>query len=291
MNTSRKLLNLGCGSRISPGWTNVDFFSSRPEVLSHDLRKGIPFPENSFDLVYHSHVLEHFEKKQAAVFLQECFRVCKRGAVLRVAVPDLEQIARLYLEKLQDALKGSPGAADDYRWMMIELYDQCARAKDGGEALKYLISADIPNPTFVLSRWGVEAQKNITRARASESSLQSTSKFCLLDAIRPFYRFVKYKETRRKVAGQLRDAFLKQLLGSEWALLELGRFRSGGSIHQWMYDRFSLASLLSECGFTQVVQRSATESYQKEWASFNLDSEPNGSIYKPDSLFMEAIKP
>ncbi|QUY40607.1 hypothetical protein [Acaryochloris marina] len=58
-----------------------------------------------------------------------------------------------------------------------------------------------------------------------------------------------------------------------------------------MYDRYSLARLLKECGFEQITQRSATESYIPGWSSFNLDTEADGNIYKPDSLYMEAIKP
>jgi hypothetical protein len=49
--------------------------------------------------------------------------------------------------------------------------------------------------------------------------------------------------------------------------------------------------LLEDCGFQQIVRRTATESYIPDWPEFNLDTEPDGSVYKPDSLFMEAIKP
>lgn len=58
-----------------------------------------------------------------------------------------------------------------------------------------------------------------------------------------------------------------------------------------MYDSYSLAKLLKACGFQQIMQRTATQSYIPNWSDFNLDTEPDGSVYKPDSLFMEAIKP
>ena len=32
-------------------------------VIAHDLRRGIPFADESFDVVYHSHVLEHLSRK------------------------------------------------------------------------------------------------------------------------------------------------------------------------------------------------------------------------------------
>jgi hypothetical protein len=58
-----------------------------------------------------------------------------------------------------------------------------------------------------------------------------------------------------------------------------------------MYDRYSLSKLLTQCGFHQIVQRSPTDSYIPNWSQFCLDTELDGSVYKPDSLFMEAIKP
>ena len=39
--------------------------------------RGIPFPNDSFDAVYHSHFLEHLNKDDAPDFLLECYRVCK----------------------------------------------------------------------------------------------------------------------------------------------------------------------------------------------------------------------
>src|SRR5450759_4392058 len=117
----RDYLNLGCGSRYCLGWTNVDFTSDSSAVISHNLIKGIPFKDASFQLVYHSHLLEHFSKECGHHLLLECCRVLKPGGIIRVAVPDLERIAREYLNALADAARGT--ARDNYDWMMIELYD------------------------------------------------------------------------------------------------------------------------------------------------------------------------
>lgn len=46
----KNYLNLGCGSRFHSPWTNVDFVANNPSVLRHDLRKGIPFANESFDV-------------------------------------------------------------------------------------------------------------------------------------------------------------------------------------------------------------------------------------------------
>jgi hypothetical protein len=87
-----------------------------------------------------------------------------------------------------------------------------------------------------------------------------------------------------------KEELVQQLLGSEYEMLRIGRFRHGGEIHQWMYDSYSLGRLLLACGFKSVAVRSATESYIPDWSSHNLDTEPDGSVYKPDSLFVEALK-
>src|SRR5580658_121949 len=93
-------LNFGCGNRIAPHWTNIDFHSSDSRVTRANLLSGFPFPDQSFDFVYSSHVLEHFTKEQARVLLAEAHRVLKPGGIIRTVVPDLEGTCREYLRIL-----------------------------------------------------------------------------------------------------------------------------------------------------------------------------------------------
>jgi hypothetical protein len=65
---------------------------------------------------------------------------------------------------------------------------------------------------------------------------------------------------------------------------------SPGELHRWLYDRFSLFELLRDAGFTRVGVCSATESGLAGCSDFLLDTMEDGSIRKPDSLFMEGIK-
>jgi hypothetical protein len=73
--------------------------------------------------------------------------------------------------------------------------------------------------------------------------------------------------------------------------LAIGRFRLGGEVHQWLYDRFSLGRLLKDTGFTNLKVHTALTSDIPEWQSFHLDVLPDGRITKPDLFFMEATKP
>src|SRR5262245_1221859 len=90
-------LNIGCGARFHPAWINLDLAPQHPSILQHDVTLPLPFPAEGFDAVYHAHVLEHLPRERARFCLSECARVLRPGGILRVVVPDLEQIARLYL--------------------------------------------------------------------------------------------------------------------------------------------------------------------------------------------------
>jgi len=58
-----------------------------------------------------------------------------------------------------------------------------------------------------------------------------------------------------------------------------------------MYDRFSLARLLREAGFSDPKVQDAASSQIPDWDRFHLDRLPDGTLIKPDLFFMEAVKP
>ena len=276
-------LNLGCGGRFRDGWVNVNFASTGVGVIAADLRKGIPFPDQSFDVIYHSHLLEHFPKADAPVFLKDCLRVLRPGGVIRMAVPDLVAIARNYLLALEKARSGIEGWDHNYEWMLLEMYDQVVRNQSGGEMARYLFNETIPNEQFVVDRCGAEVRCIVAAVRKCRSNTRAAIQSAPPTVRRFFSLLCK--------PHRWREGLLRLLLGNEFEALEIGRFRKGGEVHQWMYDSYSLGKLLADCGFIKVITRNANESYLSDWSSYNLDAEPEGCVYKPDSLFMEAIKP
>ncbi len=166
-----RMLNLGCGATFHEDWVNVDFTDHGGRVLAYDLRLGIPFADNSFDVVYHSHVLEHMPKAWGEFFISECYRVLRPGGLLRVVVPDLENIARAYLETLEAARCGEEGAEERHQWMVVELIDQLTRNQSGGEMLNYWKQNPVPQEDFILQRLGKEAEIGIAgvKGQAPES--------------------------------------------------------------------------------------------------------------------------
>jgi predicted SAM-dependent methyltransferase len=264
-----KLLNLGCGARYHSGWINIDFSSSGPDVIAHNLRKGIPFGDETFDVVYHSNVIEHFSKEEAPVFIKECYRVLKSNGVLRIAYPDLESLIYQYVRILKELKNGNTQYADDYEWIMLELLDQSVRNYSGGEMFKYFVREKIPNEQFVIDRCGTEAKKLIDYGRKA------------------------YLERINSMGGGMISKIkrcLSKMLGERYLAYKIGRFRLGGEIHQWLYDSYSITRLLNSIGFKKIIVRDAFTSYIDKWPDYHLDTEPDGSVYKPDSAYIEAIK-
>jgi predicted SAM-dependent methyltransferase len=292
-------LNLGCGSRYHKAWTNIDFVSIGEGVQAHNLLQGIPFSDESFEVVYHSHVLEHFGKTDAINFIRECHRVLKKGGIIRIAVPDLERIAKEYIYNLEKSLAGDSAASADYDWILLELYDQTVRNQSGGEMKKYLFQDTIPNEDYVFGRIGEEGrnirnsflankykirQQDSSSVEASEQN--NTWKEQIKNLLRPFKYFLKRLLFSYEIQFYAQQ---KEWIEQQKQYIEIGKFRLGGEIHQWMYDRYSLSKLLSEVGFEAIQVKIAFESAIPDWDSYELESK-NGVIFKPDSLFIEAIK-
>ncbi|MCS7337459.1 MAG: class I SAM-dependent methyltransferase [Verrucomicrobiae bacterium] len=241
-----KLLNLGCGARTSarPEVINIDwspylwlkrnpllrriaplllrgeqlqrFKSISPNIMVHDLRKPLPFPNDSVDAVYHSHVLEHLDRAAAEPFLLEIKRVLRPGGIHRVVVPDFELLCRNYLNHIERA-EADPAEAERHEQYIAAIIEQSVRR----EAF---------------------STRNLPPAR---------------------------KWLMNKIFG---DA------------------RRRGETHQWMYDRISLVALLTKLGFREPRICSFNVSAIPDWNSYGLDSNPDGTPAKKNSLYVEVLK-
>ena len=89
-------LNLGCWHRYIPGWVHIDL-CDLPHI---DYKSSIDdlsmFGDETVDVIYSSHSLEYFDRKQVGVVLKEWARVLKSDGVLRVAVPDFDALLSVY---------------------------------------------------------------------------------------------------------------------------------------------------------------------------------------------------
>ena len=276
---SQILVNIGCGATWHPDWTNLDLCPTDPQVQEWDASKGLPFGDGLVAACYASHVLEHVTPYQARALLGECYRVLRCEGIVRLAVPDLEGIAREYLHSLERAEAGDQNAMEQHRWMTLELLDQLVRDRSGGEMERYLRTQARNNADYVIGRIGPGARTYMESAPHSSSSSESHSR-----GGRPIMS---------RIVRRIRSAVSELggcLVNGDREALRIGRFRRSGECHQWMYDRVSLKRLLEESGFTSIKVCSAYESRISGFAMFGLDV-INGAVRKPDSLFMEATKP
>ena len=163
-------INLGCGSSPTEGWRNFDgspsvklakrpfataalrimglvnaqnleyiHFIKTTNIEYANVTGKLPLPDNSCDVVYSSHMLEHINPLDVANFLNESMRVLQPGGIIRLAVPDLRRKAEEYIAsgnadefmkstmvsdvwsnlgtlagRLRFAIKGDPSA---HKWM------------------------------------------------------------------------------------------------------------------------------------------------------------------------------
>ncbi len=112
-------INIGCGLSGIAGWHNLDnsptITISRIPLLRRwlkapawprdvqrcDVRKGLRFKDGSVRYIYSSHAFEHFTYPESLAIAKDCFRVLAPEGVLRIVVPDLERIVRMYLDDPQ----------------------------------------------------------------------------------------------------------------------------------------------------------------------------------------------
>ncbi len=269
--SGQALLNIGCGTTYDDHWINLDLVSHSSDVIAFDILQTLPVPDSSIDVVYASHLLEHLAPHEVPRFMGELFRILKPSGILRVVVPDLEQIVSEYIRALKAAKHGNVHDRLKHQWMIVELLDQLVRqSADGGEMMRFLF------------RNGAEGVEIATTRLGSEIS----------DSPVPWDAMKTKGEWVLEVADQ--DLFSDESLferRSNTSLFDLAMYRKSGDAHLWMYDEVSLADVLTRYGFSDPIVQSAFTSKIPEFACYNLDVTAEGSQRKPDSLYMEAIKP
>ncbi|MBA3480342.1 MAG: methyltransferase domain-containing protein, partial [Pirellulales bacterium] len=239
-----KMLNIGCGACRHADWVNLDLNPNSPDVIALDATKGLPFESNTVDVCYSSHVLEHLSREEATSFIGEQRRVLKKGGVIRVVVPDLEGICRLYLAYLDDLVNGNEAQEFRYDYTLLELFDQTTRDAPGGELRAAWQSLRPEHRDYVLSRHGKEAETVLSRIEGHANAAANQASTAALLSRRRLRKLLK-KSRAAAAAAAVRLLMGQQGLRS----FRQGVFRNSGEIHRVMYDRFRLPRLLASHGF------------------------------------------
>lgn len=270
-------LNLGCGNVfVDDGtWLNIDFHSGSRGVRAVNLLKGLPVASESFSVVYSSHFFEHIPRALVPDFLNECFRVLRPGGVLRLVLPDLQEMTRTYLQ-LRDS-------KDDMKadFLVLQIVDQCVRKDTGGELAGFYQalrrSDDKAMIEFVYERNGSDVYSNRTpqgsRTRAPNA----------LSVIRSFQRFMSW------FTGSYLQAALA-LVPRSFRTLNVS-MASVGELHHWVWDFRQLQVSLEQHGFANVSRHSAVSSSIEGFPFFPLDLDASGRARKgAESMYVEAVR-
>ncbi|MEZ6090213.1 MAG: methyltransferase domain-containing protein [Pirellulaceae bacterium] len=104
-------INAGCGEAYMSGWINIDVNADVNQVdLVWDLARELPFPDESCEVIFSEHVLEHLAVEQGVSFLRECHRTLCEGGVVRIAMPSLDDLIE----------KSATGNWRDQSWLREE---------------------------------------------------------------------------------------------------------------------------------------------------------------------------
>ena len=120
-----KYLHIGCGDNVLPKpFINID--SRKKKGVLNLKAYPLKFKDNSFDLVYASHILEHFNKVKVLKVLKEWVRVLKPGGILRISVPSFDNLSLIYkidknIDNISGPLMGGQTYKDNFHY---EIFNQ-----------------------------------------------------------------------------------------------------------------------------------------------------------------------
>jgi predicted SAM-dependent methyltransferase len=89
-------LHIGSGKVYLPGWTNLDIVSTVIADM-HANALSIPLPQESCEIIYASHVLEHFSRHLTLAALTHWRSLLIPGGILRLSVPNFDAIVKRFL--------------------------------------------------------------------------------------------------------------------------------------------------------------------------------------------------
>lgn len=114
MKSGMKILEPGCGrgeflrvfKALGMDAVGLDRSEESRELLGEDnielsicdveAATGLPFPDNSFDVIYNKSFMEHLNHPD--IFLREAFRILKPGGMILCLIPDWESNYKTYFD-------------------------------------------------------------------------------------------------------------------------------------------------------------------------------------------------
>ena len=98
INKSCRRLEIGSGAKRIQGFETLDINPGKNVDYVLDCTKRLPFEDETFELIYASHVLEHVPWYMLRETLDEWVRILKRGGRLELWVPDGLKICKAFVD-------------------------------------------------------------------------------------------------------------------------------------------------------------------------------------------------
>ncbi|MFT6828211.1 MAG: SAM-dependent methyltransferase [Roseivirga sp.] len=84
----KRKLELGPGENRIPGFETMNVYFGPNVDYILDITEKLPFDDDTFEIIYASHIFEHIPWYKINEVLTECFRILNHGGVLEIWVPD-----------------------------------------------------------------------------------------------------------------------------------------------------------------------------------------------------------
>lgn len=118
-------LHLGCGTKHIPGFVNIDirYLPKVNEVNNIKFLRN--YKNNSVDLIYACHVLEHFSRWDFKNVLRRWYEILKPEGILRIAVPNFAKICEYYsqtqdLQTIMGLLYGGQDYDENFHYVTYD---------------------------------------------------------------------------------------------------------------------------------------------------------------------------
>jgi SAM-dependent methyltransferase len=224
-----------------------------------DAASPLPFDAGCFQAIYARRIVEHLAPDEARTLADEARRLLLQGGVLRISVPDTEELAREYLAAISRA-RAEPRADTirDVHEKRLVYIDQFVRRVPGGALGQHVAS-------------GRMSEENLRRAYGDALGAIAVATKSPLSPLKPTLR------QRVKEAARI-------LLRRRW----VHETHATREAHLWIYDRFSLPRLLSAAGFSDIRVVGPDVSAIPGWERWALDRSEFGAHPFEPSLTVEA---
>ena len=108
-------LNIGCGNQKNETWIGINKISGvYTKVLDLNIIEKLPFENNSVEVIFMGHIIEHLTDEVNHKIFKEIFRILKPSGLLRIVTPDFDIFLNEYnndsyeLYKSWKSAKGKP---------------------------------------------------------------------------------------------------------------------------------------------------------------------------------------